>query len=450
MVVIVEIFRKNFLASIVPVIVNAVLNTHHIVVDIVSFVSKGDFPRSRLGEKQRGRILSSWVSGKLRTIAQFGIRDPDLAEKLESIGVRNSQIEGRNSKRRSDSSQRRSSSRQRSLNRNGTLSGSLKQPSSAGSTTVASTTPKSPKEPTMQSMQHLSITEDQYQEQSEFSVAELPAGREIAELPSADQSSYTEQEDFTPTDASQLQPSFPDPTFNPPIPSPLQPGNSTLAAEFIPTAGITPPTDTVPDPLHYSPIYARGPFSDERAAPKDEYKDGYDESPIISTAVLADPGTAAVLPSKTPEPPMPKYGSKPYLHGSQGSGDRLASPSHVRTPGGSGDWGSLPSQQRARGSVIHSPQSGSGVTSPVGMGQAYSPSATAAGGGGGGGLRVMNRNSTMSDRSGGSEISGHERAFEELGRERGGENGEDEEWKRDAMAGLHLAGVGGAPGYYGN
>ena len=76
-VIVVEIFRKNFLASIVPVIVNAVLDAHHLVVDIVAFVSRGDFPRSRLGEKQRGKILASWVTRKMRTIAQFSIRDPD-------------------------------------------------------------------------------------------------------------------------------------------------------------------------------------------------------------------------------------------------------------------------------------------------------------------------------------------------------------------------------------
>lgn len=45
------------------------------MVDIVAFVSKGDFPRSRLGEKQRGKILASWVTRKMRTIAQFAIRD---------------------------------------------------------------------------------------------------------------------------------------------------------------------------------------------------------------------------------------------------------------------------------------------------------------------------------------------------------------------------------------
>ncbi|KAI1143757.1 acetyl-CoA synthetase-like protein [Hypoxylon sp. FL0543] len=76
-VVLVEVSRKAYLASIVPVIVNAILNEHQIVVDIVAFVNKGDFPRSRLGEKQRGKILASWVTRKMRTVAQFAIRDPD-------------------------------------------------------------------------------------------------------------------------------------------------------------------------------------------------------------------------------------------------------------------------------------------------------------------------------------------------------------------------------------
>ena len=80
MVVLVEVARKGYLAAVVPVIVNAILSEHQLVVDIVAFVSKGDFPRSRLGEKQRGRILATWVTRKMRTIAQFGIRDPDGAD----------------------------------------------------------------------------------------------------------------------------------------------------------------------------------------------------------------------------------------------------------------------------------------------------------------------------------------------------------------------------------
>ena len=79
-VVLVEVIRKAYLASIVPVIVSSVLDSHQLIVDIVAFVSKGDFPRSRLGEKQRGKILGAWVTRKMRTIAQFSIRDDDGAD----------------------------------------------------------------------------------------------------------------------------------------------------------------------------------------------------------------------------------------------------------------------------------------------------------------------------------------------------------------------------------
>ena len=92
-VVLVEVSRKAYLASIVPVIVNAILNEHQIVVDIVAFVNKGDFPRSRLGEKQRGKILGSWVTRKMRTMAQFGIRDADgMSDVTETGPARNSSV----------------------------------------------------------------------------------------------------------------------------------------------------------------------------------------------------------------------------------------------------------------------------------------------------------------------------------------------------------------------
>ncbi|KXT04615.1 hypothetical protein AC578_8651 [Pseudocercospora eumusae] len=77
LVLIAEVRTRSFLASLVPIIVNTVLNEHQLVLDIVAFVDFGNFPRSRLGEKQRGKILASWVSRKMRTLAQFSIRDPD-------------------------------------------------------------------------------------------------------------------------------------------------------------------------------------------------------------------------------------------------------------------------------------------------------------------------------------------------------------------------------------
>lgn len=55
----------SYLAAIVPLIVNAVLNEHQVVIDVLTFVARGDFPRSRLGEKQRGKILSQWITRKL-------------------------------------------------------------------------------------------------------------------------------------------------------------------------------------------------------------------------------------------------------------------------------------------------------------------------------------------------------------------------------------------------
>ena len=98
--VLVEVARKAYLASLVPVIVNTILNEHQLVADIVAFVNKGDFPRSRLGEKQRGKILASWVTSKMRTMAQFGIRDGDAglsdvteaAEPRQSSSIRNSGV----------------------------------------------------------------------------------------------------------------------------------------------------------------------------------------------------------------------------------------------------------------------------------------------------------------------------------------------------------------------
>lgn len=60
-------------------IVNAILHEHQIVVDIIAFVNKGDFPRSRLGEKQRGTVLAKWVKRSLQTEAQFAIRNSDFS-----------------------------------------------------------------------------------------------------------------------------------------------------------------------------------------------------------------------------------------------------------------------------------------------------------------------------------------------------------------------------------
>ena len=64
-VAVIEVLTDEYLAALVPLVVNAVLNEHQVVIDVITFVARGDFPRSRLGEKQRGKILSHWVTRKL-------------------------------------------------------------------------------------------------------------------------------------------------------------------------------------------------------------------------------------------------------------------------------------------------------------------------------------------------------------------------------------------------
>ncbi|KAF5103003.1 hypothetical protein D0Z03_000293 [Geotrichum reessii] len=72
-ILVVEVVKTSFLAGLVPVIVNTVLDEHQFVIDIVAFVGKGDFPRSRLNEKQRGKVLASWVTKKLNVKGIYGV-----------------------------------------------------------------------------------------------------------------------------------------------------------------------------------------------------------------------------------------------------------------------------------------------------------------------------------------------------------------------------------------
>lgn len=76
-VLVVEVTKTNFLAALVPVIVNTILDDHQFVIDIVAFVGKGDFPRSRLNEKQRGKLLASWVTKKLNVAGIYGVNQGD-------------------------------------------------------------------------------------------------------------------------------------------------------------------------------------------------------------------------------------------------------------------------------------------------------------------------------------------------------------------------------------
>lgn len=72
-IIVCESKRSRDFSSLVPLIVNTVLSKHHLIVDIVSFIKKGEFPISRLGTKQRARIIDAWVQGVIPIAALYGV-----------------------------------------------------------------------------------------------------------------------------------------------------------------------------------------------------------------------------------------------------------------------------------------------------------------------------------------------------------------------------------------
>lgn len=72
-IVVCELKRSRDFSSLVPLVVNTVLSKHHLAVDIVAFIRKGEFPISRLGTKQRARIIDAWVQGVIPILASYGV-----------------------------------------------------------------------------------------------------------------------------------------------------------------------------------------------------------------------------------------------------------------------------------------------------------------------------------------------------------------------------------------
>ncbi|KAF1986769.1 acetyl-CoA synthetase-like protein [Aulographum hederae CBS 113979] len=336
-VVLVEIFRRNFLASLVPVIVNAILNGHHLVVDIVAFVGKGDFPRSRLGEKQRGKILASWVTRKMRTIAQFKIRDPDgpIVEVNETGSV-NGSGKGKNGA--------------------GSM-GFSRGPESMGSTTLAmQNTP---------SMGHGHFAASTMSTNSE-TLAELPDGKYPESIPELPAHPFDEGTD----------------------------GDHTPTEERLQAQTMAPAQQS--SGMGYSPIDARGPFasgSDSNHTPRKSYEgqrlaqtqsrqshsqstysygDGEEvPAPLRTSSLVESYGS----PERSHSQPQPQYQQQQqeYLSGSQVN--------------------ALPAQLQPGKHYAQAAYDGSGWGDGYADVEEFDEGEPHrwAGGGGGGGLRIANR-----------------------------------------------------------
>jgi len=272
--VVVEIFRRNFLASMVPVIVNAILNEHQLVIDIVAFVIKGDFHRSRLGEKQRGKILAGWVTRKMRTIAQYSIRD--VAEMDNQITE--------------EPGGRPSTNTFRNSGEPGSVKGSMRASSTLGMTAAMNNLQLQTGAQELQGHPQQQSTTPNFSSPFATGLSEMPGERYPESIPELGTGSIGELgtgsigghggSDGTPTEAQQG------------FPSHLYTGNEA--------------TD-------YSPLTTRGVFDD--STPQNEYPPNHQqygaEGLLTSPQTLPDilrPGPG--MPDEAP--PRPQYSNKPY------------------------------------------------------------------------------------------------------------------------------------------
>ncbi|KAF2083943.1 acetyl-CoA synthetase-like protein [Saccharata proteae CBS 121410] len=285
-VILVEIFRKNFLASIVPVIVNAVLNEHHLVTDIVAFVSKGDFPRSRLGEKQRGKILATWVTRKMRTIAQFGIRDPDGADS-QITEVAEEPGGGHGGASRGMSMVSGMGALQHGGGGGG--NGSVKGPSSLRKVTSASALPDPLMPGRLASMSHL----------------EPPPG--IVEMPAGDY-----DDDHTHLHHHDSIAELPDPSM---MAAHHEDNNRTPTEQRKDLPPAIQVEQHAPRPLDYSPVDMSAAFDDGAIQPNSIQPSR--QASLDGSATMSSQTTHRAAPHHHQQhythPPQPSYAQKPYL-----------------------------------------------------------------------------------------------------------------------------------------
>lgn len=303
MVVVVEIFRRNFLAAMVPVIVNAILNEHQLVIDIVAFVIKGDFHRSRLGEKQRGKILAGWVTRKMRTIAQYSIRDPNGEDNQITEVAEPGMMQGRTS--------------------TGTFRNSMQAGSFRGSMQGGSMLGVNAQMQNLQ-LQTGGAQELQGQPQTNFAppagISEMPAQRYPESIPelatTTTNSSHTYQRDGSDDTPTESRKEFL---------SELGDGRDHGGMDY------------------YSPGDRRGGFDDETQQSNQHQQYG-------ASGLVTSPLPTILRPGVNPDdagPPEPHYGNKPFLNAPHDdNGGQFNFNDDEITPQAGDRW-SLPSQRHS-------------------------------------------------------------------------------------------------------
>jgi hypothetical protein len=447
-VVLVEIFRKNFLASIVPVIVNSILNHHHLVVDIVAFVGKGDFPRSRLGEKQRGKILAGWVTRKVLTIAQFCIREEEEA-RIHGIAEEGGAIPKQSVGSRGSSVGLRPASTAMSMT-SSMMGGTTRVPSQSQMSTMSfggqgvntyqpDRSSSNLLMPNPEYYQPSRPGEEPFDRPSSSNHVELPAPLDIPELPSG--SFASNEAEVTPTNsgAGGLH------LRNASVGTVDEIDEMLRHPQLALVTGQTMPAE---DPMHYSPIdprnnpFANSPTSQGRGSlersPVDyeglaynEAQGSFDDMPpaplsaaaVAATALVRDPHTGATTTQMDPanRARTPGYNGRqqPYA----------PAPTSYPQPDTNNDWYAPPPGIKDPIQRVESPSSGARNMLPSQM--------------------RRNSQALLGSRSQ-TDFSRPQEAPPPVPAKISPESEEaDEEWRREALGYLGYAGVGGAGGHYG-
>ncbi|CAG8635285.1 44235_t:CDS:10 [Gigaspora margarita] len=64
----VEVRSVEGILNLVPCIISSILDEHQFIIDVIVFISNGNLPKSRLGEKQRAKVMDSWLRGTLQAL----------------------------------------------------------------------------------------------------------------------------------------------------------------------------------------------------------------------------------------------------------------------------------------------------------------------------------------------------------------------------------------------
>ncbi|RIA97927.1 hypothetical protein C1645_751184 [Glomus cerebriforme] len=75
-VCLVEVRASEGILNLVPCIMNTILDEHQFIIDVIVFIGSGTLPKSRLGEKQRTKIMTSWLNGSLSTLHVHYVKPP--------------------------------------------------------------------------------------------------------------------------------------------------------------------------------------------------------------------------------------------------------------------------------------------------------------------------------------------------------------------------------------